>query len=489
MILEHIKKYAKDNRVFYKYKDKDYSYKELDEDSDRIASYLKRVLGEDKRPIVVYGHKDPLMIAVFLGCVKSGRSYCPVDSSTPRDRVLKIIDKVGSEIVFTIDSLPVEKAVGLEEIKEIVSFEKKTVSSSDYVKEEDLYYIIFTSGSTGEPKGVMIRLKNVEAFTRWIIDIGKTERDSVILNQAPFSFDLSVMDLYMALGSGSILYVLDKESQSDYPVLMEELKKSKANIWVSTPSFADLCLAERNFQEDLLPNLHTFLFCGEILTNKTAKKLKKRFPKARIINTYGPTESTVCVTSIEITEDIIEHFNPLPIGKPKPGTILKIMKEAKEEKGEIMILGDTVGLGYYKSEELTGKVFGKEKDSGLPFYLTGDIGFQKEGYYFCGGRIDDQIKMHGYRIELSDIEKNMDRLEEIEKSCVIPFWNKGKVQRLTAFIVYKGSIKDENKRTLKLKELLGEYLQKYMIPQRFVYIDALPINRNGKIDRKQLIEY
>ena len=165
------------------------------------------------------------------------------------------------------------------------------------------------------------------------------------------------------------------------------------------------------------------------------------------------------------------------------------MKEAKEEKGEIMILGDTVGLGYYKSEELTGKVFGKEKDSGLPFYLTGDIGFQKEGYYFCGGRIDDQIKMHGYRIELSDIEKNMDRLEEIEKSCVIPFWNKGKVQRLTAFIVYKGSIKDENKRTLKLKELLGEYLQKYMIPQRFVYIDALPINRNGKIDRKQLMEY
>ncbi len=447
------------------------------------------MLGEDKRPIVVYGHKDPLMIAVFLGCEKSGRAYCPVDSSTPLDRVLKIIDKVGSEIVFALDDLPVDKAVSFEKIKEILLFEKKTVSPDDYVKEDDLYYIIFTSGSTGEPKGVMIRLKNLEVFTSWIIDIGKAEGNCVILNQAPFSFDLSVMDLYMALGSGSILYALDKASQSDYSALMKELERSGADIWVSTPSFADLCLAERSFQEDIFPNLHTFLFCGEILTNKTAKELKKRFPKARIINTYGPTESTVCVTSIEITEDIIERFNPLPIGKTKPGTSLKILKKAGEEKGEIMIIGNTVGRGYYKSEELTKNVFGKEKGSGRPFYLTGDIGYEKEDYYFCCGRIDDQIKMHGYRIELADVEKNMDRLEEIEKSCVIPSWNKGKVQRLTAFIVYKGTIEDETERTLKLKEVLGKYLQKYMIPQRFVYIESLSMNANGKIDRKQLMEY
>ena len=118
----------------------------------------------------------------------------------------------------------------------------------------------------------------------------------VFLNQAPFSFDLSVMDLYTCLAMGGTLYCLGKTVQSDYARLMQALGESHTSVWVSTPSFADMCLSEPRFYRDLLPELDTFLFCGETLQNRTVKKLHQRFPDARIFNTYGPTESTVAVT-------------------------------------------------------------------------------------------------------------------------------------------------------------------------------------------------
>ena len=497
MFLDRIKEYAVSNKIAFTYsKDTktEYSYAELDAESDALASYFKRNLSDGA--IVVYGHKSHLMLTCFLGAVKSGRPYCPIDINTPAHRVSTIIDKIKPSVVIALEELDIEidKKIDAEKIKEIIKTEKLTITTKDYVKPDDLYYIIYTSGSTGNPKGVMITYNNLNCFIDWATSLVDIDDETVFLNQAPYSFDLSVMDLYMGLGSGSKIYSLDKEVQSDYKELLKELSLSNATHWVSTPSFADVCLADRTFNEELMPKLKYFLFCGEVLTVKTCKRLKKRFPNSKIINTYGPTESTVAITSIEITDEVLEKYDPLPIGLPKPGTELLIdsekLTDEENVKGEFVILGNTVSKGYYDEAELTAEVFKEVNYKGKTevAYYTGDLGYISEGQYFCAGRKDNQIKMHGYRIELGDIEAHLCGIEDITQCAVIPHYVSGKVQRLTAYVVYTGEIEDEMSKTLEIKTELQNYLQPYMIPQRFVYMDSLPMNTNGKVDRKALME-
>lgn len=230
------------------------------------------------------------------------------------------------------------------------------VPETAWVSGKDTWYIIFTSGSTGTPKGVQISADCLNHYLDWSVGLGSAaeEKDGqVFLNQAPFSFDLSVMDLYTSLASGGTLYCLEKTVQSDYRLLMQSLGASKANVWVSTPSFAEVCLSEKSFSEELLPKLQVFLFCGETLGNRTVQKLQERFPKAAVVNTYGPTESTVAVTDVLVTPQMARETEPLPVGRAKPGTRIEIRDEAGTvlpdgEKGEIIILGDTVSTGYYR---------------------------------------------------------------------------------------------------------------------------------------------
>ncbi len=497
MLLDLLANHAQTAKVAYIYDDGkqrlEYTYRQLAEESDRIASFLL-AQGEARIPVIVYGHKHPRMLAAFLGCVKAGRAYCPLDISMPEDRIQKIIDIVNPDVIFAIEPLSMDdpRILSDAQMTEILSSQAVTNSSDDRVKGSDLYYIIYTSGSTGEPKGVMITYDNLNRYYEWIVTIAQVQDDTVIINQAPFSFDLSVMDLYIGLGSGSTIYALDKQIQSDYASLFQKLQESDAQIIVSTPSFADLCLADRSFSQALMPKLRTFLFCGEVLAHKTAKRLRERFPEARVINTYGPTESTVCVTEIEITDEILNTYDPLPIGTPKPGThfLFREGDTLNEESGEIVILGDTVSPGYFRLPEQTKAAFQTIEYQGNQYqgYYTGDLGEKRGSHYFCSGRNDSQIKMHGYRIELGDIESNLQKIESVRQACVLPHYVKGKVQRLTAYIVYKDTLEIDMEITRELKHELARYIQPYMIPQRFVYLDSLPMNQNGKIDRKALME-
>ncbi len=212
---------------------------------------------------------------------------------------------------------------------------------------EDLFYILFTSGSTGTPKGVQITADCLDRFLDWSSRLGEgfpAGAPRVFLNQAPFSFDLSVMDLYTAFFTGGTLWTLPKEVQQDAAALFSSLERSGAQVWVSTPSFAEVCLADRRFDSALLPEMKLFLFCGETLQNATAQKLHSRFPGAKVVNTYGPTESTVAVTQVEITPSLAAANEPLPVGAPKPGTWLFITGPEGEdlpegERGEIVIVG------------------------------------------------------------------------------------------------------------------------------------------------------
>lgn len=475
--------------------EKEISYRELWERSDALSVYLEEVLGEDKTPVVVYGHKDPMMLVCFLACVKSGRAYCPVDVSMPPERVGDIAETVGNELLLGVEipeSVPESiRVLSPEDMEKAINARLgERFPESKWVKPEDTFYIIFTSGSTGKPKGVQISAEALTRFTDWSVTLGgspEEKKAAVFLNQAPFSFDLSVMDVYTSLTSGGTLYCVEKEIQKDMGKLIETLGRGKIDYWVSTPSFADMCLSDRSFNEELISDLKAFLFCGEKLTKTTAARLMERFPKARIVNTYGPTESTVAVTGTEITGEMIEAAEELPIGYAKAGTDIEI----DGETGEIIIVGDTVSKGYFKDSEKTAKVFGRKAD-GRAYYRTGDQGYLKDGMLYYHGRLDLQVKLHGYRIELGDIENNIRELEGVEAAAVLPKYQEGKVRHLTAFVVTSdGTVFDGDSRARMaaakaVKSGLKERLPEYMVPKRVVFMENLPMTINGKTDRKKL---
>lgn len=497
-LLKTLEEFASSNAIAYIHNGETLSYQDLLQKANRLAHYLQSELKDDKTPIPVYGHKDPLMLICFLACVKSGRAYCPIDAGIPKNRIEAILETVQSSIVLSSEELDVAQngIVDKTKLYEIIDTHTEEIDSSYALTSEDIFYIIFTSGSTGIPKGVQISYANLNHFLEWSIPLANAQsKAKVFINQAPFSFDLSVMDLYTSLGSGGTLFTLDKELQKDYHTLFEALASSKANVWVSTPSFADMCLVDKSFCEDMMPDMETFLFCGEVLTNETARKLLQRFPNAKVINTYGPTESTVAISDVVITEEIIENSNPLPIGVQKPGTWLQIIDEQGNclpdmEKGEIIIVGNTVGKGYFHNPEQTKKAFFTRVIDGveMPAYHTGDKGYLEDGMLYYCGRMDLQVKLNGYRIEICDIEQNLMKVDGVENAVVIPNYKEGKIKNLIGYIVYQGDTSQRFQLGQSISASLKQFVPDYMVPKKYVFIDEMPMTNNGKADRKALQE-
>ena len=283
-----------------------------------------------KKNVIVYGHKDVYMLASFLACSFAGLTYVPLDVSIPEKRRQEIIRQVNSD--FFID----------ETINEIMEKDDYTDISKIYMNNDDVYYIIFTSGSTGIPKGVQITYKNLKSCMKWLEEICKVN-NGVILNQANFSFDLSVADIYLPLLTRCKHYIIERKTQLDFRLLFNELKNSNATLAVFTPSFLDYLLLDKSFNEALMPNLQTILLCGEKLTKKTVDKIFDRFPKLNLINSYGPTECTFAVTSIKIKDS-----DDISVGIPKEDVQIYIVNENLEslgegEPGELLITGESVG--------------------------------------------------------------------------------------------------------------------------------------------------
>lgn len=501
-VIKNIKEYAINfsDRIAYRINDEILTYQELEKKSNKLAYRIQETAQDDKTPIIVYGHKSKYMLIAFLACVKSGRAYCPIDISVPKERTNKIIDTVQPKIILSTEELEIkdDRIWNLKNIKEKCDG-GKDIEEKYCIKPNDVFYIIFTSGSTGNPKGVQITQECLNNFLNWStkFDGIKNEEGLVFLNQAPFSFDLSVMDLYTSLAMGGTLIGMDKETQNNMPKMFELFKNSKANVWVSTPSFISMCLADKKFDDTLLTELRTFLFCGEILPNVTASKILERFKNSNVINTYGPTESTVAVTDVKITKELVENTTSLPVGKPKKGTYIFIQNEkhenlGEEQKGEIVIVGDTVSIGYFNNEEKTKMAFEicKVGEETFRAYRTGDMGYIKDGQLYYCGRMDFQIKLHGYRIEIEDIENNILKHIDIKNVAVIPKYEEDgiTVKYLTAYIEPNCKKESNLEETIKIKEELKKYLPSYMIPKKIKFIDKMPMTNNCKVDRKALRE-
>ncbi|MGE7673509.1 D-alanine--poly(phosphoribitol) ligase subunit DltA [Lysinibacillus sp. NPDC094403] len=481
-ILEAIHKVAQQHpdRTAYQTNSDSLTYGELWHLSDCVAQYLMALDLKRQQPIVVYGHMSPLQIVAFLGAVKAGHPYVPVDSSTPSERLQIIVEASQACLLLKTETLSSNQSVPVVEVSDIVA-QTASVSTepSTWVKDEEIHYIIYTSGSTGKPKGVQITADNLAHFVAWMHEYFPLQESGVFLNQAPYSFDLSVMDLYPALVSGQTLYAITKEQIANPKALFESLASSGIRVWTSTPSFAKICLMNKEWDQELMPSLNTFLFCGEVLPVSVSKELMQRFPQASIFNLYGPTETTVAVSYVEVTKELLEQFDQLPIAPVSEPNL------SLQEDGEIIISGPTVSAGYLGAPDLTLKAFPTIGDQRI--YKTGDVGYEKDGYLFFSGRKDFQVKLHGYRLEIEEIEKQIGNLPHVSSCVVIPVSKDDEIISLSAYVVLREPLTDSAfKMTKQLKALLSEYLPSYMIPKTFKYIDTLPLNTNGKVDRKGL---
>ncbi|AUI71865.1 D-alanine--poly(phosphoribitol) ligase subunit DltA [Companilactobacillus alimentarius] len=498
-IIEAITTVALQNpdKICYKNGTQTHTYQELIQKSDRIASFIQDNYLPAKSPLIIFGGQQFEMLVMFLGSIKAGHAYIPVDDGSDPQRVIQINSVAKPALIlnwsktndFDVDTPQVTKS----ELEHILNSENNIYDSNRSVGPDDNFYIIFTSGTTGTPKGVQISTNNILDFTHWAQKEFNYSSEMNMLLQAPFSFDLSVFDIYPGLMNGAVLNVVDKDTTKNFGKLQSAIVDSDFNTWVSTPSFFEMCLLFRGFDAEHLPQLKKFIFCGEELTHATAKKLLKKFPDAELYNTYGPTENTVAITAIRIDEKVLSEFDRLPIGYLKPNMDHEIIGNVDKKTGmitgELLVSGPDVSKGYLNNPVQTKKAF--EVINGKVFYHTGDmVSEASDGLLFYHGRTDFQIKMHGYRIELEEVDSMLGNLKQVKQSCTVPLYNnKKQVSKMIACIVLENEFEDDDANDLSsdIKDSLKETTMEYMIPNVLRFVKQLPISKNGKIDRKTLI--
>ena len=460
--------------------DKSLTYGELRRRSDALAAHLTKRFGDDRAPVAVLGHREPEILIAFLGAVKSRRPYVPLDTVLPQQRIDKILAISRPALLLTP-----------EDVAKLSN--AATPGPATRAERDEPFYILFTSGSTGEPKGVIITLGCLEHFVSRMLEEQKFALlDETFLNTAPFSFDLSMMDLYCSLATGGTLFSISRDLVANPKMLYRALASSGATTWVSTPSFAQMCLVEEKFAEGMLPRIRRFLFCGETLSAQTAARLLERFPRVQVWNMYGPTEATVATTSVRIDQSILEKYSVLPVGRAMPGTDVFVVNDAgvtllENERGEIVIAGPNVSPGYLERHDLTVAVFFEH--CGRRAYRTGDQGRFRDDLLFFEGRMDSQLKLSGYRIELGDVEANLLALPCVREAVVTPVIKNGSAQSLAAFVVLSSQSEASHfELTQSLRRQLAERLPVYMLPRKFVFRDAFPLTANGKVDRARLAQ-
>jgi D-alanine--poly(phosphoribitol) ligase subunit 1 len=467
-------------------------------------------------PIILYGHKSPYMLASMLACAKAGHAYVPIDTVYPADRVANIIEQVGETLIIDTSAhaldwqtqvapqLASQCLPPLVELDELVRMcaqtpEAQQVAALPGTRQDSIFYILFTSGSTGVPKGVEVSTQCVDEFSRWMMEDYVFAEDGVRtwFNRTPYTFDVSITDMVCGTTRGDTTFALEAEADTSLARTFEALAQSDATDWVSTPSLVEQCLADERFDAGLMPRLRRMLLAGETLRPATVREVKRRFPGIYVYNGYGPTESTDLVTLCEITDEMLADDLALPIGYAKKGSELAVLDPETLERvpagaaGELFIVGETVALGYWGRPDLTEKAFHacpEEVCGGRRSYRTGDeVTVGDDGLYYFHGRLDLQIKLHGYRIELGDIESCLCAVPLVHMACVLPVLRDGAIHHLCACVVPSEKASERGLRlTRQIKAQLADMLPAYMIPTAFKYLDEMPLNPNGKADRKAL---
>ena len=441
-----------------------------------------------------YMDKGVDTVVGFMGAVYAGCAYSLLNLRHPAARVRAMLETLDTPIVVT-DRAHLAQLEALEAPARILLIEDLQTAAVDEPSlasiragmiDADPLYVNFTSGSTGTPKGVVVCHRNVCDFIPCFTETFSIGEEDVLANQAPFDFDVSVKDIYSGLFTGATVEIVPTAYFTNPTKLMDFLCNRQTTVMVWAVSA--LCfLTTMNALAYKTPDkLRAILFSGEVMPIKHLHKLQKYLPNAQYVNLYGPTEITCNCTYYVVDRDFAENES-LPIGVPFANERILLLKPdggeeaAAGEIGELCVSGTSVALGYYKDPERTAASFTQNPLNRAyiePIYRTGDlVKLNERGEMVYVSRKDFQIKHMGHRIELSEIEVQMTAVPGVDRALCAYLEDKGKI---LAF--YTGSA-EKNDIVAALRELLPAY----MIPNLFMQVGAMPLNKNGKIDRAALL--
>jgi amino acid adenylation domain-containing protein len=486
------------------------TYQQLEERARRVAAALARrgVRPGDRVGLLLPKGLDA--VAAIYGVLYAGAAYVPLDVGLPPPRLAYMIGNCGMRVLVTearqaarlagaAAGTPLEHLLLVGEAGPVDEPVKAEVLAWDGPAElpaspvpsgpDDLAYILYTSGSTGQPKGVMISHRNALAFVEWARDavgVGPADRLS---SHAPFHFDLSIFDLYVASLAGATV-VLVTGGVTLFPArLAEWIEQARISVWYSVPSALVQLLDSGRLERFAFAGLRKVLFAGEVFAPKYLRAWMEKLPGAEFYNLYGPTETNVC-TYYPVKEPPAGDV-PVPIGRSASGAVLylrgddgAVLREPGQV-GELLVEGPTVALGYWGDEAKTRERFVHDPAVAAGrLYRTGDLAcWDGSGDLLFRGRRDHMIKSRGYRIELGDVEAALNGHPDLEEVVAVPVPHPEWGTAIVACVVpRRGASPDE----AAVKAYLSERLPRYMVPARVEVRADLPHTSTGKIDRQQV---
>ena len=464
----------------------DHSYAQLGAAVSRIRQAIQNEMPSAEIVMGVVANDDLLTYAALLALWMEGRAYLPLNPEAPKERNAVIAARAGIRSLLTSDGNAQEmalRAFDLSALPDAAPFAPIGDPAPD-----QLAYVLFTSGSTGEPKGVPITHGNLATFLRGFDALGVpfTAQDRC-LQMFELTFDLSVMSYLVPLLRGACVYTVPK-NEIKYGYIAELLEDKAITVALMVPSIINYL--RPYFEEINAPTLHTSLFCGEALPVDVTMEWSRCVPNARIRNVYGPTEHTIFCTEYVFDRqgDNKAVNGVLSIGKAMVGTDLIIVDEERKvlaagEKGELCLGGGQMTPGYWNDAEKTGKaIFQLERDGRMErFYRTGDLcTMDADGDVLYLGRLDHQVKIQGYRVELAEIEHHARNFLQRANAVALAVGNA--MGNNEVALAIEGREHD----TKPLLAYLREQLPAYMVPTRLRFVESFPLNTNGKTDRKAL---
>ncbi len=489
-----------------------------------LARRVSRTINNESNSVGACSHwigilagTNTLTYATVLGILNAGKGYLPLACDYPTTRIIDMV-KRGEVTHLFVDEDAVSTLKGmLEHIDWPLNICIATVDGgrSDSIdalgREHRIHryfdidinpdsernitdavafdlpaYLLFTSGSTGVPKGVMVSHGNARHFVDSIVtmyDFGSSDRFS---QNFDLTFDLSVFDIFVCFEVGACLC---PPTAGDKVLPKRYINRTNISVWFSVPSVVNAMQRSRQLGDGAFPRLRYSLFCGEALTAKAARLWQDAAPDSTLENLYGPTEATVACTSFALTDfDNEKDESVVPIGVAFPGLQTKILDENLQpvpagETGELWVGGPQVALGYLNDPEQTKARFVADEKGKINFYRTGDrVFFDCKKNALCYiGRVDHQIKLMGYRIELAEVEKALRACNGGENAVAIALPPGGPYTDLKGVME---AVADENHNEEKAVARLRSLLPDYMMPSEIVFMAKLPLNHNGKIDRE-----
>ena len=458
----------------------------------RVGTALIRRGEGANRPIPVLMEKGIGALQAFLGIVYSGNFYVLLNPELPLPRLGQIVTTLSPEFILTDEAhLPLaneldSRTVLLSELLQTEGEEGALARVRGRMTDTDPLYANFTSGSTGTPKGVLVGHRSVIDFIDQFTALFGIDSSDVIGNQAPFDFDVSVKDIYSALKTGATLVMIPKSLFLKPAELLDFICEHQVTTMIWAVSALCLICAFHGLDYRVPASVKRILFSGEVMPLKHLNTWMEKLPEAEFVNLYGPTEITCNCTYYRIPRDR-DNSTGLPIGIPFPNEKVFLLDEqdgvitAPNRPGEICVGGSCLAIGYYGDPEQTARRFTQNpanRDYYERIYRTGDLGYYDEsGNLFFSGRKDFQIKYMGHRIELEEIEQVLMAQEGVEQACCVFDEKKGRL-----YAAFTGGAE-----TNRLHEALSARLPVYMVPRKIMKLEAMPLTKNGKTDRKEVL--